>query len=83
MNLVALPTVAILVKKAIAICPDAKINLLTEIFNRSDAQLLETLRVACFHEVVRRRCDSEQFDKAHCKTCRTAQGNIYGGKLRS
>ncbi|MHC5718983.1 MAG: hypothetical protein ACYTX0_44695 [Nostoc sp.] len=25
----------------------------------SDAQLLETLRVACFHEVVRRRCYPE------------------------
>jgi len=37
MNLVALPTVAILVKKAIAICPDAKINVLTQIFNKSDA----------------------------------------------
>ncbi|MEH2387007.1 MAG: hypothetical protein V7K14_14770 [Nostoc sp.] len=59
MNLVALPTVAILVKKAIAICPDAKINLLTQIFNKSDALLYETLRVACFHEVVRRRCYPE------------------------
>ena len=54
MNLVALPTVAILVKKAIAICPDAKINLLTQIFNKSDALLYETLRERrrCYPELV-------------------------------